>query len=243
MNLQYLELISNLRKILRIFNLNPDIIGETLNDLGTGNMEDTRSLNNQEMRSARMQTKIMIATLDCIYEIGLHKTSTIKVSKKAGVSRGALLHHFPNKEVLISSAVTYLLETEITDIRKVADAYAHKEMTIDDFIDNLWNRFSGRLFMITMDFLSVARTDDKLRDAISPTSLKFHASLNEIWTQFFTPLGVDEEQVKVLLNATISLLRGMGVQTIIRDDKEYYDGMISVWKLTLHGILNKNAHE
>jgi hypothetical protein len=35
----------------------------------------------------------------------------------------------------------------------------------------------------------------------------------------------------------------MGVQTIIRDDKEYYDGMISVWKLTLHGILNKNAHE
>ena len=206
-------------------------------------MDDIRTLNNQEMKSARTQTKIMIATLDCIYEIGLHKTSTIKITKKAGVSRGALLHHFPNKEILVSSAVNYLLETEIADIRKVADAYAHEEMTIDDFIDNLWERFSGRLFMITMDFLSVARTDDKLRDAISPISLKFHASLNEIWTQFFTPRGVAEEQVRALLNATLAMLRGMGVQTITRDDKEFYDGMISVWKSTLHGILDEHADQ
>lgn len=203
-------------------------------------MDAPAKTNKQVQRSARMRRRILDATLDCIHELGFQNASTTEITRRAGVSRGALLHHFPTKEMLVGSAVESLLAAEIADIRKIADAYAHDQLTIDDFVDNLWERFSGRLFMITMDFLASARTDEKLREAVVPVSLNFHASLNEIWTQFFKYRETPPEEVQVLLNTTLCLMRGMGVQTVIRHDKEYYDGMISGWKAILHRLLDEH---
>ncbi len=194
--------------------------------------------NKHVKRSARMRERILTATLDCIYEYGFNKASTTEIVKRAGVSRGAMLHHYPAKEILIASAFEKLLEDEIADIRKRAVAYAEGQQTIDDFVDYLWSRFSGRLFMITMDFLSSARTDEKLCEAIIPVSLNFHDSLNEIWLQFFENKRKSPDQVRILLNTTLCLMRGMGAQTIIRKDEKYFDEIGTNWKLLLHNLLD-----
>lgn len=204
-------------------------------------MEATAKPNKHEERSARMRERILAATLDCIHELGFQNASTTEIVNRAGVSRGAMLHHFPSKEILIASAVESLLEAEIADLRKIADAYAHKRLDIDDFVDYLWSRFSGRLFMITIDFLSRARTDAKLRAAIIPVSLNFHQSLNDIWSQFFTFKSRSPDQVRVLLNATLCLMRGMGVQTVVRDDTEYYQEIQDCWKSVLHNLLDEGS--
>ncbi|MFT6779469.1 MAG: AcrR family transcriptional regulator [Paraglaciecola sp.] len=202
-------------------------------------MSFDKTENRNELRSARMREKILSATLDCIQEIGFKNSSTPEICRKAGVSRGALLHHFPTKEVLIANAVEKLLKEEIQDLYRIGDAYSHHELTIEDFVDNLWERFSGRLFMITIDFLSSARTDEKLRKAIVPVSLDFHTSLNKLWLRFFKHPNMSADQVQLLLNTTLCLMRGMGVQTIIRNDPEYYDHMRNYWKSFLHTQLNQ----
>jgi AcrR family transcriptional regulator len=191
-------------------------------------------------RTARMRERILVATLDQIYECGILAASTPEIVKRAGVSRGAMLHHFPTKEMLIGAAVEKLLTDEIADLRNVAAAYAEHEKSIDDFVDYLWERFSGRLFMITMDFLSSARTDDKLREAVVPISLNFHQSLNEIWSQFFKYQQKSPAQVQTLLNTTLCLMRGMGVQTVIKEDPAYYDELRNNWKSILHSQLDNN---
>ncbi|WP_169569396.1 TetR/AcrR family transcriptional regulator [Sneathiella limimaris] len=197
--------------------------------------------NKQAVRSLKMQERVLNATLDCIYEDGMQRASTTEIVKRAGVSRGAMLHHFPSKEVLIAAAVEKLLDDEIDIIRSEADAYARKEKTIDDFVDFLWERFSGRLFMVTMDFLSSARTDDSLRQAVIPVSLNFHASLNEIWKQFFHYEKSSPDKVQILLNTTLCLMRGMAVQTVIRDDDAYYTSIRAAWKAILHDLLDEEA--
>ena len=195
----------------------------------------------QEVRSAKTRRKILTATLDSIFEDGFQKASTTEIVRRAGVSRGALLHHYPTKEKLIAAAVQHLLETEIADIRLVAGAYADKQLTIDDFIDDMWRRFSGPLFMITIDFLASARTDEKLRDAVVPVSLQFHRSLNEIWSQFFVNKSVAPQKIRALLNATLCLMRGMGIQTIIRKDPQYFMEMQETWKDVLRALLSEEA--
>lgn len=202
--------------------------------------EELRQLT-QEMKSARTRRRILEATLDSIYEDGFQKASTTEIVRRAGVSRGALLHHYPSKEVLIAAAVEHLLEAEIADIRKVAAAYAEKRLTIDDFIDDMWRRFSGRLFMITIDFLASARTDEKLRQSVIPVSLQFHRSLNEIWSHFFVNKKTAPQKVQVLLNMTLCLMRGMGIQTIVRKDPQYYAEMQESWKEILRTLLAEES--
>lgn len=193
----------------------------------------------QDMRSARTRRKILEATLDAIHEDGFQRASTTEIVRRAGVSRGALLHHYPAKELLIAAAVEHLLEAEIADIRKVAAAYAEKQLSIDDFIDDMWRRFSGRLFMITIDFLASARTDAALREAVIPVSLRFHRSLNEIWSSFFVNKTTAPHKVQVLLNTTLCLMRGMGIQTIVREDPRYFAEMQEAWKEILRALLSE----
>lgn len=201
-------------------------------------MQNTKIRRTQAERSERTIGLILTATLDSIYELGFVKLSTNEVARRAGISRGAMLHHFPTKEALISAAVEKLLDEEILQVRLMAGAYQKKELTLEDFVDFLWERFSGRLFMITIDYLSVARTDDAIRAAIQPVSLQFNKSLNEIWTQFFLRKDKSAHDVEVLLNTTLCLMRGMGVQTIVRKDKDYFNAIIRFWKTKLREALS-----
>ena len=52
--------------------------------------------------------RLLEATVDCLVEHGWSGTSTTLVSQRAGVSRGAQLHHFPTKNDLVLAAVDHL---------------------------------------------------------------------------------------------------------------------------------------
>ena len=60
------------------------------------------------VRSARTREKLMRATIECLYELGYDRTSTVLVTKRAGVSRGAMLHQFPSKADLMMAASDYI---------------------------------------------------------------------------------------------------------------------------------------
>jgi len=61
-----------------------------------------------EARSARTRGKVLDATIDCLLELGYANTTTTLISERAGVSRGAQLHHFPTKAELVAAAVEHL---------------------------------------------------------------------------------------------------------------------------------------
>ena len=48
-----------------------------------------------------MRQRLLEATVECLVERGWSGTSTTLVSERAGVSRGAQLHHFPTKGDLV----------------------------------------------------------------------------------------------------------------------------------------------
>jgi AcrR family transcriptional regulator len=191
----------------------------------------------QEMRSAKTTQAILEATLDLIYEIGYQNTSTVEVVKRANISRGALLHHYPSKLKLMTAAIDFLLHNEIQKIRYLAQEMSNGDVSLEKFLDKLWGQFSGRLFMITIDFLSAARTDEELRESLKPISSEFHRNLNEIWEQFFIGSDLSKQQVTIALNMTLCLLRGMGVQSILREDHEYFTEMITGARKVLYSLL------
>ena len=59
----------------------------------------------QEERSAATRAKLLDATIDCLIELGYAGTTTTLIAERAGVSRGAQLHHFPSKDALYRAVV------------------------------------------------------------------------------------------------------------------------------------------
>ncbi len=51
----------------------------------------------QEERSAETRRRLLDATVACLFERGYAGTTTTELARRAGVSRGAQMHHFPKK--------------------------------------------------------------------------------------------------------------------------------------------------
>ena len=191
----------------------------------------------QKSRSAKTIEKILNAALDTIYDDGFQNATTAVIAIRAGISRGALMHHFPKKEKLIAEAVRHMLLLEIFEIRKLAQNVSNEEMSLDEFLDELWIHFSGRLFMTTLEYLAAARTDQYLKKEVKPSSLEFNEALDQIWLRFFKRAAVSNELKKLAFTTTICLLRGMAVNSMLRDDKILFSDLLAFWKEHLRSIL------
>ena len=50
----------------------------------------------QARKMATTRNQIIRAAIRCIVDVSYSNTTMLKISEKAGLSRGAILHHFPS---------------------------------------------------------------------------------------------------------------------------------------------------
>lgn len=184
----------------------------------------------QAERSAGTREKILNVAIDLLYQKGLRDTSTVDIATAAGVSRGALLHHYPTKEELLKESLRFLLRKEIDSIRAMASDIDRGKLDTDGFFDALWQKFSGPLFMVTLEYVTASRTDPAIKSALQPVAYEFNTSLDEIWELFFTESSVPPGERRKALTATLCFMRGMGTQTVWREDPAFFADMLAYWK-------------
>ncbi len=122
-----------------------------------------RSRRTQAERRASTRTKLLDATIECLIELGYARTTTTEIAERAGLSRGAQLHHFPTKAELVTTAVEHLFERRH---REFVQAFARRPAGADAAaaaIDILWSMVSGPTFHAWLELAVAARTDPELR--------------------------------------------------------------------------------
>lgn len=186
----------------------------------------------QAQRTQETTSSLLEATLSCIKDKGLMNTSTTEVAQRANVSRGALLHHFPTKEILMAEALRSLLLQEAQEAERTANSVVEDLLTIDQFIDFVWERFSGDLYMVSMEFVNAARTDARIKAALVPVAQEFNDAYARIWEKI-AGRSLDpktQRRQKVEITAIMCLARGMATQTIWRDEPDLFRETIDYWK-------------
>jgi AcrR family transcriptional regulator len=193
-------------------------------------VKSTGTRRSQKERSAETSAKLLEATIDLLHERGLARTSTPEIARKAGVSRGALTHHFAGREAIISAAVAHMLDQSTAGLHRFAEEFVTQGSSSDEIVDYIWLMMSDRLFYVTMEFLPEARHNCEFKADLVPTVREFHAGLDAIWTALAARTGAEPDHVRTVMNATMCLVRGMIAQTVLRNDAPYYEQMLAFWK-------------
>ncbi|MGN6094965.1 MAG: TetR/AcrR family transcriptional regulator [Bosea sp. (in: a-proteobacteria)] len=201
-------------------------------------MKVSRSERQQQARSVATYERLIAATLDVIYDVGYHAATTQEIAARAKVSRGALLYHFPARADIILAAMERLLEDGTAEIRTVTRHVQDGSLSLEGFVDFLWALFSGRFFYLSLEMITEARNDPELRNRMIPVVKRFHEALDANWVEFCDPEKRPARQARIILNLTVCLMRGMGVQTVLRQDPAYFKDMIGAWKAVLPQIVN-----
>ncbi len=111
--------------------------------------------------------KLMGATVASLFERGYGGLSTVDVARRARVSRGGQLHHFPDKQALLAQTVGHLFELRLAELReKIRDLPdAPPEQRLTAFIDALWPAFQSPIFYAWLEVVVASRTDPTVREA------------------------------------------------------------------------------
>jgi AcrR family transcriptional regulator len=179
------------------------------------------------------RARLIGAALDEIFAVGYHAATTHQIAIRAQVSRGALLHHFPARADLIQAAMETLLQDGTAQIRAESENVRDGRMPLADFVEFLLGLFSGRFFYLSLEMITEARNDAELQGRMVPVVQTFHAALDEIWVQFCDAGKRPPREARIILNLTLCLVRGMGVQMVLRPEPGYYRDMIEAWKALL----------
>ena len=121
----------------------------------------------QEARSVAMRARLIRATIDSLVDKGYAATTVVEVCKRAGVTRGALFHHFEDLADLLSAALT-TVNTDMLEKSLNADPSIN-------LVDRIWHNVSRRDFKAVIEVWLAARNDPTLASRLGPVIEKFRA--------------------------------------------------------------------
>ena len=186
----------------------------------------------QGERTRVMRQRLLEATVDLLVERGWSGTSTTLVSQRAGVSRGAQLHHFPTKNDLVLAAVAHLSEVRGRELAAAADRLPAGSRRTRAVLDMLAGHFTSPVFTAALELWVAARTDPALLAELGPLEQRIGRDVHRLTVDL---LGVDERRpgVRELVQATLDLVRGLGLANTISDDAGRRKRILDEWARTL----------
>lgn len=171
----------------------------------------------QQTKSEQTRQAILKAAIDCFYELGYANTTTDNIARKAGVSRGAMLHHFPTRFDLIRASVQYLSQgwlSRFADVESGVNRGA-EHTRVEEGIDAYWDLLNTPDWVVFHELKVAARTDKELEEALIPALTEFEKALYETTRQLFPDLALSEafEHGNLL---TSYLLEGMAAAKLVQ---------------------------
>ena len=182
----------------------------------------------QADRSRAMRLRLLEATVELLVERGFSGTSTTLVSERAGVSRGAQLHHFPTKNDLVVAAVEHLTELRGAELSRAAARLSKGPGRTRAVVRMLGDHFASPVFVAALELWVAARTDAPLLAAVGPLEQRVGREAHRMTVE---ALGVDESRpgARELVQATLDLVRGLGLAQTITDDTRRRRRILDRW--------------
>lgn len=185
----------------------------------------------QSERSGAMRSRLATAAYETVEAGGLGALRMRNVATAAGVSQGALLHHFPDKKSLtliaIEQALTLAKDDSIVLIQDKDDESpeALLRLLLDEFRQFF---FSGR-FWVAMGITLEAAKDDDLFTAVRAKVADLRSPIYAAWADRLTRAGWTAEAAIVTVRSAATLVSGSAIRRFWADPDDIGEHVKEEW--------------
>jgi AcrR family transcriptional regulator len=168
----------------------------------------------QAQKSAQTQNQLIEATIRCILKFGYANTTTTRVATEAGLSRGAMLHHFENGPALIHAAVEYLHEKRLKAFRRAVNSVPSPD-DVKGLLLGYWRQINHPTFLVFHELAIAARTDPSLSKILIPAQAEFNRQWYLQAIELFPDWQDDRERFDLALALTRNTMEGMAINNLV----------------------------
>lgn len=183
-------------------------------------------------RSRATRRRLLEAAIECLAEVGWSGSTVAVVAERAGVSRGAAQHHFPTREDLVTSAVEFVTEERLAQLRAHAADLPKGPGRTQAVIDMVEDMYNGPVFRAAIHLWVAASSDEWLRERVVGLEARVGRETHRVAIEL---LGVDESVpgVREAVQATLDLARGLGLANLLTDDGRRRARVLAQWATML----------
>jgi AcrR family transcriptional regulator len=162
------------------------------------------------------QTRLVIvqSTIDALAQVGYAGTTTVEVQKRAGVSRGALLHHFASRADLLAAAVQEIGARRHADMVDGNARLADRVVSLNEALVMLRRSFSSVTYCVEQELWSAARTDVELRRSVQPVEQRLGRQMKSGLDRLFGV--VPEIDRSTVIQLAVTFVRGLAATDTLR---------------------------
>jgi AcrR family transcriptional regulator len=171
----------------------------------------------QEERTATTRAALLDATVDCLVEYGYASLTTTRVVERAGMSRGAQVHHFPTKAQLVGQAVRHLAAKRVEEfVATMPRLPRSAERRASLILDRLWEVHTGSLFDAALELWVAARTDPELRAELMEVEQDVSRAVTSVGPTLFPDLA-KRPSFNADIDAAMAAIRGLALLRFVHD--------------------------
>ncbi len=187
----------------------------------------------QEVRSREAKEKLLKATIDVLMRRGYSGLTTKEVATTAGLSNGALVHHYASKAELVIAATAAVYDECIERGQRVARTPEAIKNPVEGFMTDCLSVYFDWPYLAAIEIIVAARTDQQLMGRIIPVMQNYRTTTNTLWLKVFREAGYTPTQARTILNLTLNMVRGLAVHRLWQQDQEYFDHYLKEWVKTI----------
>jgi AcrR family transcriptional regulator len=162
----------------------------------------------RQSRAEITRDRLLSATLESLHERGYSGTSTQEVCRRAGVSRGTLLHHFPTRIDLLCAALDTILTERVASF--VAENRG-QSVPLPVLLRRLWGQWEGPVYVAWLELAVAARTEPALQAPMRTVMTRFDAEILAAFRALVDTAHLPPQLVEVLPFLTFAVFNGLAV--------------------------------
>ena len=190
-------------------------------------------------KSRRTRARILDEAVKVIASSGYAAATNAAVAEAAGITRGAMLYHFPTREDLLEGVIGYLQLERAELFRLAAEDLPPGADVTEHAIDSYWDLLRHPAFTAFMELEMAARTDPVVATLIAPARAEFDRA--QIGDHFLKMLHAGAgPRFQASRDLARFMLEGLARADLSYDEDARIDRLLTVIKRATH-MLNRKG--
>lgn len=179
----------------------------------------------QSERTDATTALLIDATVAALIDVGYKGATTTEIAQRAGVSRGAMLHHFPHRADLFAAVADSLTDRHIERFERAMTEVASRADKLDIAIDVLWEICSSPVHIAWMEFATAAHHEAELSATVTLSGARMRERTRATWEATFPELQAGEH-ASIAPDFALSLLEGLALSQRSAPDPAVASGVV-----------------
>ncbi len=191
-----------------------------------------RKRRTQAERTAETREALLEAAIRLLYRNGYSGAPIELITEEAGMTRGAMRHHFHTRAQLMAAVIRTVYEREHRAYQDIA-ASRGRAPILSDWPDMLWDVLSKPSGLAVLEVLQASRNDPELAALVMPMQAQIEQMSFEAISEQVGP--GNEADLRAAIRLLVWAVRGLSVAQVLSPNPADARRSIDFLKLLIDG--------